>query len=227
MLSPSKVFPSPAGGTSPCCGFAAVTDNHISGFTPLFCRSAAGALNGKAGKKGCPRLLLVRAQAADVTWGQKVNRHPIVSLYAFYVKHAKQLQSVGYLPVQTFWLNFACVPFLPWDEDGQNDVCVSQILRLYLSIYRVNICKGMIPGSQRAFMKLLEERYVMVQQMLPATFSAPAVLDLGRFALPGEQDDAKCTHAGLVVLNTKSEWESQKSSNPIPCRLVQDICSDQ
>ena len=53
------------------------------------------------------------------------------SLYLLYKSHCSQLQAVGYTKAEAFWLNFACLPFLPWAEQSENRFNLTQVLRPY------------------------------------------------------------------------------------------------
>jgi len=79
-------------------------------------------------------------------------------LYVFYKDHVKQLQNAGYSPKEAFWLNFACLPFLPWDEKSENEICLSQVLTLYFGIYRSRVDSNIKPDDQPAFIEMLKDR---------------------------------------------------------------------
>lgn len=147
----------------------------------------------------------------------------MASLYEFYTEHTTALQNIGHSPNEAFWLHFACLPFLPWDDEAENEVRLSQILSLYLSIYRDNIDSHIKPEDETAFIKLLEERYTMVLELMSAENPSQSLLELAGFVLPGQNNATKCAHAGFIVLNTKREWERQQRQHPLPYRLVRDI----
>jgi len=144
------------------------------------------------------------------------------SLYKFYKDHVEQLRDAGYSPKEAFWLDFACLPFLPWDEHAENEIRLSQVLRLYFRIYSSSIDSNIKPEDKPAFIDLLKDRYDMVRNIISTVASSQLQLELGRFILPDHNDDEMWVHAGLVVLNTKFEWEEQRRQNPIPYRLVND-----
>lgn len=148
---------------------------------------------------------------------------PMISLYEFYMEHTAALQNVGYSRREAFWLHFGCLPFLPWDDQSENKIRLSQVFSLYASIYRDNIDGGVKAEDEPAFIKLLEERYRMVLDLISTENTMELALELGRFVLPGQNDATKCTYTGLIVLNTKDEWEQLRREDTIPCKLVEDV----
>lgn len=149
----------------------------------------------------------------------------MASLYLFYKDHSENLQDAGYSPTEAFWISFACLPFLPWHDRSENRFRLSQALRLYLGIYQFYIDSSMKPEREQDFIDLMRDRYHKVKNIIstldPRQLNGE--LELGNFILPGPSSIEKQTHAGLVVLNTKLEWERQKSREPLPCKLVEDI----
>jgi hypothetical protein len=148
---------------------------------------------------------------------------PAISLYEFYTEHTRVLQNVGYSRREAFWLHFGCLPFLPWDDRSENEIKLSQVFSLYASIYRDNIDGDVTVEDEPAFIKLLEERYRMVLDLTSTENTMQLALEVGRFVLPGQNDAEKCTYAGLIVFNTKDEWEQQRRRNTIPCKLIEDV----
>ena len=86
---------------------------------------------------------------------------PIISLYGFYTRQTTPLQKIGYSPKEAFWVHFACLPFLSWDNQAQNEIRSSQLFELYLGIYSDTVDGGIKPKERPAFIKLLEKRYEM------------------------------------------------------------------
>ena len=100
---------------------------------------------------------------------------------------------------------------------------LSQVFSLYASAYRDRIDGDIQAEDEPAFIKLLEERYRMALDLMSTENTVQLALEVGRFVLPGQNDAIKCSHAGLVVLNTKDEWERQRRENPISCKLIEDV----
>jgi len=148
---------------------------------------------------------------------------PMISLYEFCTEHTTALQNAGYSRSEAFWLHFACLPFLPWDDQSENKIKLSQVFSLYASIYRDNIDGNVKAEDEPAFIKLLQERHKMILDLMSTDNTMQLALEVGRFVLPGQNDPTKCTHAGLIVLSTKDEWEQQRQENTIPCKLIEDV----
>jgi hypothetical protein len=146
-------------------------------------------------------------------------------LYLFYKDHSEKLRDVGYSPAGAFWINFACLPFLPWSERSEKTIRLSQALRLYLGIYRYYIDSSMKEQREPDFIELLKDRYYAVKDMVSRADASQSdiELELGRFILPRSDNAEMQIHAGLVVLNTKLEWERQKRREPLACGFVEDI----
>ncbi len=145
------------------------------------------------------------------------------SLYLLYKSHSEQLQAVGYTPLEAFWLNFGCLPFLPWAERSQDRLNLTQVLRLYLGIYRYNMGSTLKPEAIPAFLELLADRYRMARKIAALEDASQMERELGRSALPGEHDPARTTRAASIVLHTIAEWQKQTGDDRLPCMLVEDI----
>jgi hypothetical protein len=147
---------------------------------------------------------------------------PVISLYEFCAEHTMALQNAAYSHSEPFWLHFACLAFPPWDEQSENKIKLSQVFGLYASMYRDNIDGNVKAEDEPAFIKLLQERYRMVLDLMSMDNTMQLALEVGRFVLPGQNDTTKCTHAGLIMLSTKDEWEQQQE-NTITCKLIEDV----
>jgi hypothetical protein len=145
------------------------------------------------------------------------------SLYLLYKSHSAQLQEVGYTQTEAFWLNFGCLPFLPWAEQSKERLTLTQVLRLYLGIYQYSAGGEIRPEGVAAFLELLADRYRMVREIAARADASQVASELGRFALPGDRDAARTTRAGALVLHTIAEWRKLTGDNRLPCMLVEDI----
>jgi hypothetical protein len=145
------------------------------------------------------------------------------SLYLLCKSHSAQLQAAGYTTMEAFWLNFACLPFLPWAEQSKNRLHLTQVLRLYLGIYQYNTGNSIKPEAIPAFLELLADRYRMARKIAAIEDASRLERELGRFALPGEHDTARMTKAASIVLHTMAEWQKQTGDDRLPCMLVEDI----
>jgi hypothetical protein len=145
------------------------------------------------------------------------------SLYLLYRSHSERLQAVGYAKAEAFWLNFACLPFLPWAQQSENRLTLTQVLRLYLGIHQYNTGGAVKPEAIPAFVELLVDRYRMAKDIAAIEDGSQLERELGRFALPGEHDTARATRAASIVLQTIAEWQRQEPEDCLPCMLVEDI----
>lgn len=147
----------------------------------------------------------------------------IGSLYLLYKSHVSELCKVGYSIEHAFWLDFACLPFLPWDDQAKDQINLSQVLELYVGIYQFNTNSSLQPMDIPAFINLLIDRYRMAKDIVAMEDKSRRSLELGKFALPGEKDAAKLKLAGSIVFHTIEEWQKQQGRERLPCRLVEDI----
>jgi hypothetical protein len=137
-------------------------------------------------------------------------------------EHVKGLRGLGYSLKEAFWLDFACLPFLPWNRAAGPEMRLSVILRLYADIHCSTV--GPVkPADTQAFLDLLKQRYRTIRQKV-AESSAGAQEGTGQ--LPASnvrpRDEApKEALAGLIVMQTAREWGQHRSA--FPCRLVEDI----
>jgi hypothetical protein len=145
------------------------------------------------------------------------------SLYLLYKSHSAQLQAAGYTPTEAFWLNFGCLPFLPWAGQSEHRLHLAAVLRLYLGIYQHNTGNEVRPEAVAAFLELLVARYRMAREIAAIEDTAQLERELGRFALPGEHDAARTARAGSMVLHTIAEWRKLTGEDRLPCMLVEDI----
>ncbi len=141
-------------------------------------------------------------------------------------EHVKDLRELGYSPKEAFWLNFACLPFLPWDQAAGPELRLSTILGLYADLHRSTV--GPVePADSQAFLNLLKQRYRTIRQQVAATQEATASSEsVHESAAPDSPagpngDPPRWMLAGLIVMRTAREWRQHRST--FPCRLVEDI----
>lgn len=137
-------------------------------------------------------------------------------------EHVKDLRGLGYSPKEAFWLDFACLPFLPWNKTSGPELRLSVILDLYAEIHGSTVGSAQ-PVNAQAFLDLLKSRYRTIRQRVaesgePAREGVSPQIPAGS-ALP--TGDSKETLAGLIVMQTAQEWGRHRSA--FPCRLVEDI----
>jgi hypothetical protein len=145
------------------------------------------------------------------------------SLYLLYKSHVNEISKLGYSIEQAFWLDFACLPFLPWDDQAKDKINLSQVIKLYIGIYQFNTNNSLKPMDIPTFMNLLIDRYKMAKDIVAMEDKSRQSLELGKFALPGEKDTKKLMFAGSIVFRTIIEWQKQQGQEKLPCKLVEDI----
>ncbi len=135
-------------------------------------------------------------------------------------EHVKDLRSLGYSPKEAFWLDFACLPFLPWDKAAGPELRLSTILTLYAEIHCSTV-GPLEPANAQAFLDLLKQRYRTIRQKI-AESDAPAGQRTGLDpSVCTEKGPPKWALAGLIITRTAREWRQHRST--FPCRLVDDI----
>jgi hypothetical protein len=134
-------------------------------------------------------------------------------------EHVKDLHQLGYSPKEAFWLDFACVPFLPWSRSARGSIGLSRVLDLYVDLYRRTV-GPLEPADSRSFTALLRQRFYSVRQTVVVQGGLQhdgARVDASAWADPRQQ---KWALAGLIVLWTARQWQEHPSA--FPCRLVDD-----
>ena len=134
-------------------------------------------------------------------------------------EHVKDLCRLGYSSKEAFWLDFACLPFLPWSRSAHSCVELATVLGLYADLYRLTV-GPLEPADADAFDGLLRRRYRSVREMVAASGGLRqdgARVDASGWADSGQQ---KWALAGLIVLWTARQWQQHPSA--FPCRLVED-----
>lgn len=144
----------------------------------------------------------------------------LASLYLLYKHHATELQKAGLSPREAFWLHFGCLPFLPWDEQAQEQITLTQILRLYVGVYQRDVDDPIPPEGVPAFLQLLIDRYRMAAETMSDTDPLHRQRMLASFLLPGATAAGKAAVVILILLHTLAEWQKQDGNESLPCALV-------
>ena len=162
------------------------------------------------------RLRSPKVPKAEPDWFHEV----LKSIRWMHQEHVKDLCELGYSPKEAFWLDFACLPFLPWDGANGSEMPLSRILRLYADLYRSTI-DSLDPGDEPAFVELLRQRYHRVRQVVAAS-PEPSSGDAARRTSEGrDAGPAKWALGGLIVLRTAREWQAHQAG--FPCRLMENL----
>lgn len=147
----------------------------------------------------------------------------LYGLYHLYKEGIKHWQDRGFSPEEAFWIQFAeiCSPMV-WDNNAPTEVKLSEVLRLYLSIYCEQVNSHMKAYEELAFLELLKERYekvnLIIFQSHPDNYGL-ATLELGRIILGEKANVIRQTEVGLSVASALNAIADTR----IPLKLVRDI----
>jgi hypothetical protein len=161
------------------------------------------------------RLRLIRVQEMQPDWSHEV----LKSLRWMHQEHVKDLCEMGYSPKEAFWLDFACLPFLPWDEAAPGRLQLNTVFDLYIDLHRQTV-GPLAPADAKTFAALLRQRFYSIQEMVAASGGLHQDgdrVDASRWQEPGQR---KWALAGLIVLWTARQWQEHPSA--FPCKLVDD-----
>ncbi len=149
-----------------------------------------------------------------------VSHEVLQSLRWMHQEHVKDLCRLGYSPKEAFWLDFACLPFLPWDGVNGSEMPLSWILRLYADLYRSTI-DSLGTEEEPAFIELLRQRYHHMRQVVAAAPASVSDDAPGRTPKGMDTEPARCALGGLIVLRTAREWQTHQAG--FPCRLMENL----
>ena len=137
------------------------------------------------------------------------------SIIRLHRSHVTALQQAGYNAQEAFWLNFACIPFLPWDRKSDQLVHLGQMFDIYLDLYRTSI-DAVTSEQETNFRELLCTRYYVVRQHL-SELSTMVSEEGGGADIDAAQH--KWVRAALIVQKTATQW---REGTLLPYRLILD-----
>ncbi len=144
-------------------------------------------------------------------------------LYLLYEGSVKSSNEHGFSPEEAFWIAFAEIcPSIVWHENASTEVKLSELLRLYLSIYCEQINPQLTVEKEPAFLELLKERYDKVNWIIFESHQdnyGLATLELGRFILGEEAELFNQILAGMNIVATGCVIEDGN----IPLKLIRDV----
>jgi len=153
-------------------------------------------------------------------------------LYWLYKRDVKGWEKRGFSHEESFWLNFAAISSpLVWDNKADIQVKLSEVFRLYLSIYCEHINPQMKVCDEPEFIEILKERYYKFNGIIdrgPFRLENETAddfatnrffLELGWFLLGKDANIIRVTQAALSVLEVINTW----ADNPLPLKLVRDV----
>ncbi len=149
-----------------------------------------------------------------------VSHEVLQSLRWMHQEHVKDLCRLGYSPKEAFWLDFACLPFVPWDGANGSEMPLSRILRLYAELYR-STTDSLDSGEEPAFIELLRQRYHHMRLVVAAAFAPPSGDTKSRTPEGMDTGSAKWALGGLIVQRTARAWQAHQVG--FPCRLMEDL----
>src|SRR4030042_3630473 len=84
-------------------------------------------------------------------------------LYGLYLENVKYKEKNSFFalsPEEAFWEQFAIIcQEVVWDNKAESELRLSEVFRLYLSIYYEHINPTMTLEEERSFLKILKEKY--------------------------------------------------------------------
>jgi hypothetical protein len=135
-------------------------------------------------------------------------------------EHVRDLRRLGYSAPEAFWLDFACLPFLPWDGTAAGEMPLTLVLRLYADIYR-HAFGSLGRWDERAFIELLRQRYHRMRQVVAASNETPSNAGADGTAAGTDAGSEKYVRGGLIVLRTARAWQGHHAA--FPCRLMENL----
>jgi len=62
---------------------------------------------------------------------------------------------------QAFWIDFVSMALCTWDDDAEDEIRLSEIFRVYLTIYREEIVKNMSLENELSFFKFCMRQMIL------------------------------------------------------------------
>ncbi len=118
---------------------------------------------------------------------------------------------------QAFWIHVVGMALCTWDDDSEYEIRLSEIFRVYLTIYREEIVRNMSTEDEWLFIKNLKDKYDTANKIYEKEDERRVTLHLAKLALGEEINIIRLSLAGLDIISHPI------STFPIPFRLVKDI----
>jgi len=161
---------------------------------------------------------------------QQVNHHKmsdeirqdaLAGLCQIYRACSQMYLSSGYSPEEAFWMQFAEISVsTKWDKNATREVNLSDVLWLYLTIYRKDVRPEMPVQDDALFLKVLREGFDLAESAISDSRLDinQKMLSLGRFVLPGNPSVVRQTEAAMIVMKAINAYHAR-----IPFKLVRDV----
>ena len=142
-------------------------------------------------------------------------------LYALCTERSTHLREMGYTPELAFWADFASVATAQWTDDAEDEVKLSEVLRVYLTVYCENFCPDMPAQEDDPFLERLRKNYDAIREIVFESEDiddAPRKLSSLLYHCSEKSDLPTSIQAALYVLKlVNASFET-----PLPFRLVED-----
>lgn len=143
---------------------------------------------------------------------------PIQVLYELHKGSVAGLEKQGYSDEEAFWFGFAVTCLYIWDKNAKVTVKLSEILRLYLTIYCEEIDKGMDIKDETSFLSLLKQNYCEIRKaVLEEDGSLKSSRKLGQIVHGDKLNIVK------QALTADGVMTFSQSTVPMPFKLIKDL----
>lgn len=138
--------------------------------------------------------------------------------HELYRVQTEGLKEDGYTEEQAFWYSFAITSLYVGDPNAEIEVNLSQIFRLYLSIYGETVDKEMKVEEESNFIELLKQKYEKIREIvLMNNDSIASAKDLSSLVLGKEANIIDAAFIGPHILS------SAYSRTPQPFNIIKDV----
>ena len=139
-------------------------------------------------------------------------------LNKLYEISTKELAEQGYSKEEAFWFGFAVTCCYIWDPKAEIEIHLSEIFRLFLTIYCENIDLKMKVEEETGFIELLKEQYAKIRQsVLEIEDPYESSMQLGKIIHKDKLNIIK------QALTANSVLSYAHATVPMPFRLLEDI----
>lgn len=118
---------------------------------------------------------------------------------------------------QAFWIHVVSMALCTWDDDAEHEIRLSEIFRVYLTIYREEIDRNLSLENELLFLKVLKYKYDKANKIFHEDEESKVGLHLAHLALGRKANVIRLTLAALDIPAFAA------STCPLPFRLVEDI----
>ena len=91
---------------------------------------------------------------------------PVRALYQLYESSVKISQESGFSYEDAFWIDFAIKALSPWGDDSEIEIKLSEIFKLYLTIYCEKIDGSITVEDESVFLGLLKEKWDSINEIV-------------------------------------------------------------